>query len=399
MTGDPASRAAVEIRTIEDLAEVASVAQPLATLIALMFDQVSAVVPFDSASVWTLERTTGFWSVAGSRGMTWASAEARLRQGGTLLDRVGSNGEIVTDLPAAGFQRLCPEHDLVRRILYAPMTIAGRRVGLIALYRHTDDDFGEADLRFVKAIGSQVGMAISFAALEAKAERLALLEERARLGANLHDGVLQILSALRIHAQELRAVAYDVLSDADDSSVTGLFFDHLEEIENCATEGASEILESIQQLRAPPVAVDIARALERTRERLQGAGIVTELVYEFDDLSSEVAEAIVSTVREAANNIIRHSQATQARIEFRGTSPMIELVVADNGVGLVDGMRLPDDRDHLGLHLMSERVELVGGTLSITSRGSGTRLHAAIPYTTANSRTSAAALRGTRSVS
>ena len=202
------------MRHLESLAAAVRSPRPMEVVIGLVIAQISDVVPADATAVWLRDADNDLWYIGGARGLTRRASQISFKDDQTLHNNVGDHGEIVTNLSSTRFQRLYPEHDLIRSALYAPMKIAGRRVGLIALYRNNDDAFLEDDLRFVRTVGSQVGMAVSFAALEARGGKLAMLEERARLGSDLHDGILQILSSIRVYVRELRSSI-----DAIDASI------------------------------------------------------------------------------------------------------------------------------------------------------------------------------------
>jgi nitrate/nitrite-specific signal transduction histidine kinase len=375
MTETRAGRTELVASTIEELADAVRTSRPLDTLVELVVEQITQVVQASSVAVWLLDRESDIWQIAGGRGLSWRAQQVRFKSNHPLLSGIGDDGAIVTDLAAAGFRRLYPEHYLITTALYAPMSISGKRVGLLALYGHDGTVFEPEDLRFVRTVGAHVGIAISLAALEERAERLALLEERARLAANLHDGVLQILSSIRIYARDLG-------SALDGGGDRGAARELAKEIESCVDDGTAEMLAAIQRLRAPDVEVDISQGLELTRRRLQSAGISTELVYEVDGLHPDVSEALYWIAREAANNVLRHSQARNVSIELRGTGPMAELLISDDGVG----SNVPDTSDGAGLgrEIMRERVTRLGGTLEVRCDAQGTRVHARVPPSSGN---------------
>lgn len=385
--------AAAKVRALEELATATRRARPLEGLVELVIDQVAEAIRIDGAAVWLHQSQGDIWYIGGSRGLTWRASQVQFPGDRSLLSRIDEEGEIVTDLACAGFRRLYPEHERIRGALYAPMTIAGRRVGLLALYRESEGPFTETDLRFARTTGAQVGVAISFAALEARSERLAVAEERARLGADLHDGVMQILSAVRVYAGELRRTL-DAGAGAPDAAQLERIEGLGAEIESCLDEGSEEIRSVIESLRRPDVNLDVSRGLELARERLQAAGIATELVYELDEIPDEVADALTWIAREAASNIIRHSNADNATIELRATGRVVELLITDDGGGsgpktwpaaggatrngAGNGPR-GDGGAQLGLRLMRERAEQLGGSFSIEPQQAGMHLRVRVP--------------------
>jgi signal transduction histidine kinase len=89
------------------------------------------------------------------------------------------------------------------------------------------------------------------------------------------------------------------------------------------------------------------------------------------------ALSVFRILEEALTNVVRHSGATEARVMLHGTDTHIVLRVADNGRGFVEPTR---SAGGLGLASMRERLQLLEGSLSITSvPAKGTVVEARIP--------------------
>lgn len=84
-----------------------------------------------------------------------------------------------------------------------------------------------------------------------------------------------------------------------------------------------------------------------------------------ETISPDIALCFFRIVQEALNNIVKHSGAKQARIEFSGTFSIIRLRIVDAGVGFDPGSRTT--RGGLGLASMRERLRLIGGSIAIHS--------------------------------
>jgi Signal transduction histidine kinase len=86
-------------------------------------------------------------------------------------------------------------------------------------------------------------------------------------------------------------------------------------------------------------------------------------------LGTEIRREALLIFKEAVNNIARHSECTQADIEFKGQGGWLVLKLKDNGKGF-DTSRSFDGN---GLVSMGRRAERLGGTLEVVSRnGEGT---------------------------
>jgi signal transduction histidine kinase/ligand-binding sensor domain-containing protein len=99
------------------------------------------------------------------------------------------------------------------------------------------------------------------------------------------------------------------------------------------------------------------------------------------DLPDQVSEHVVSpevrhnlflVVKEALNNIARHSEASEVRFSVTNTAKQLDIVIEDNGRGFD---HVPDTASADGLRNMRQRTEEIGGQFQITSKpGSGTRV-------------------------
>jgi signal transduction histidine kinase len=95
-------------------------------------------------------------------------------------------------------------------------------------------------------------------------------------------------------------------------------------------------------------------------------------------LSTQAEHALLRIAQEALSNAARHADATAITLELAEEQEKISFTISDNGAGfLPEG----DTRQHgLGLHMMEERAQTLGGLLSIeTAPGQGTRLQVRFP--------------------
>jgi signal transduction histidine kinase len=94
-----------------------------------------------------------------------------------------------------------------------------------------------------------------------------------------------------------------------------------------------------------------------------------------DDLSSDLAEATIYFVlAETLANVVKHARATSVRVRLTMDDGRLRLEVEDDGTG---GASMDAGT---GLRGLADRVEAIGGTLSISSPpGGGTRVRAEVP--------------------
>jgi signal transduction histidine kinase len=100
------------------------------------------------------------------------------------------------------------------------------------------------------------------------------------------------------------------------------------------------------------------------------------------DLPSAISLNLYRIVQESLHNVVRHSEASGARVELVGEAESLRLTVSDQG----QGFAINDaKRTGLGLVGMQERMRLVRGTIAVTSSpGQGTRVEATVPLSPAS---------------
>jgi signal transduction histidine kinase len=187
-------------------------------------------------------------------------------------------------------------------------------------------------------------------------------DERRRLERNLHDGAQQQLLSLSVTLSLLESRA------AADPATRDLM--------RTAREQLAESLAGLRELARgihPAVLSDhgLAVALETVVARTP---LPVLLSVETERLPPPVEVAVYYLVCETLANVARHSRATQAEVLIARRGDWAAADVADNGVGGAD----PSSGS--GLRGLADRIEALGGSLSIESPpGSGTRIAARIP--------------------
>ncbi len=186
-------------------------------------------------------------------------------------------------------------------------------------------------------------------------------EERQRLARELHDDTIQSMIALKQRVQLARR-----------NTLEGTSQHILEEIE-IITEQTIVNLRRITRALRPIYLEDLGlvAALEMlTKETSTHSDIEVAFQVEGAEkrLSPQVELALYRITQEAVNNIVRHSEASQAAIQLHFNSEFV-LKIVDNGIGF----KVPQpstayaSTGHFGLMGMFERAELIGANLHIRS--------------------------------
>lgn len=247
---------------------------------------------------------------------------------------------------------------------------AGRTVGLRWIVRDVQAR-READERLELALAELRRVDEERRGLVARLMR-AEEAERARVARELHDELGQILTSLSLFARRIEQTS-------EGSAAEGLaeFRRQVEEA-IVATRGLAW---SLRPLELDELGLQAAlRSLaERLGER-HGLSIAAE-VDGVGRFTAEIETALYRVVQEALTNIVKHASARSARIRLERRSGEVLATVEDDGIGFDAASMGTARRDRrLGLAGMQERVELLGGKLSIHSLpGRGTDVRARLP--------------------
>jgi two-component system sensor histidine kinase DesK len=190
--------------------------------------------------------------------------------------------------------------------------------------------------------------------------RLAALAERERIGRDLHDLLGHTLSLITLKLELSRK-----LFDRDIEAARR----EVEEAEKVARHALAEVRSAVSGIRAADLAAELASA----RLLLESSRVHLTYGHPPVDLPADTERGLSLILREAATNIARHAEASQARIELVREPGSASMVISDNGRGGID-------LDGNGLRGMRERVQGLSGSLRIDSpRGQGTRLTVSVP--------------------
>jgi signal transduction histidine kinase len=264
-------------------------------------------------------------------------------------------------------------------LLVAPVLLQHELRGRAIVGRTSRRKFTRDDLEFLLVLVGQAASSLETVRLQAKAEEVAVLEERARIARDLHDGFIQALAGI-----DLRVEAAKLLLQRDPRRVPKA----LEDLQTAVDSGYREVRHYLTVLRqASRQAADLGSTLDRLaaefsiRERLKvhmarpqaDPGLPTSTAYELTQI-----------VREALHNAVRHGQATQAVVKLGARSSHVYLVVRDNGRGFPDGNGTVDADGFLKPAVapwsIRERAAALGGSLRVWSQpGRGAEVSLLIP--------------------
>lgn len=191
-------------------------------------------------------------------------------------------------------------------------------------------------------------------------KRLAATAERERIGRDLHD--------LLGHTLSLVALKSDLaarLLERDPRAAQR----EIEDVSRVAREALSQVRRAVTGIRAAGIAAQLASS----RLLLETDGIAFDYRVDLPPLPDAHETALALALRESVTNVQRHARARRVEVRLWHEAGTVHLGVQDDGRG-------SDIEPGTGLAGMRERIEAVGGHLSISSRrGQGTRVDVVLP--------------------
>ncbi len=276
-----------------------------------------------------------------------------------------------------------PKHPAMTSFLGAPVLLKGRSIGNLYLADKTGGGpFTDDDARLVEMFAVHAGIAIENARLHDQVQRLAVVDERERIGRDLHDGIIQAIYAVGLSLEDVPELVEG--EPGRDEAIARV---------DRAIDALNLVIADIRSyiLRLRPAGddeEDAVAALARLGEEL-GMRAVVDLDMDLDggapalrSLEPDRRSDLLFIAREALSNVARHADATRARLVIDEEDGSLALLVEDNGRGFdPDSVQGPDAHGrHQGLANMRDRAIGMGGTFGIERPdGSGTRIIVRVP--------------------
>jgi signal transduction histidine kinase len=264
-------------------------------------------------------------------------------------------GDLTTHPRSVGFP---PNHPSMKTFLGAPVRHGDESLGNIYLTEKANGaDFTPEDENLLVLFAAQAAMAIRNAQLHTQVQDLVLLEERERIGMDLHDGVIQSLYATGLKLEN----CLEDLSVHPDGVRS-----ELEQSIGQVNTVISDIRSYIFRLRPGILAnADLAGAVGGLLRELQVNALTqVDLVEEpgsCRDLSDEQTNDLFLVAQEALTNVRKHARASAVTVRLSQNGDGFTMTIADDGVGFEPAASTPG----LGLRNIRERVEKLHGRLEI----------------------------------
>jgi signal transduction histidine kinase len=258
--------------------------------------------------------------------------------------------------------------------LGVPVIAGGEILGNLYLTNKLSaDEFTQMDQDFVELLAANAAVAIQNARLFEQVGRLAIVEERTRIGMDLHDGIIQSIFAVGLTLESTKLSLPNNPEDADN-------------LLSYAIDGLNATIRDIRNfildLRPHRFQGNLEQGLGRlVREFQANTMVAVSLSAQPEALSqvpASVARSLFLTTQEALANIARHAKAKQVLINIETQDDNIVLRVSDDGRGF--DMASKNYSIGHGLSNMRARAEDLNGSFFIDSvLGNGTTVKLVFP--------------------
>jgi two-component system, NarL family, sensor histidine kinase DevS len=255
-----------------------------------------------------------------------------------------------------------------------PLMARGNVIGVMNVATRGSRSLDKRELNLLTAIATWAGTTIENARLHRQARRLAVLEERDRIGMDLHDGIIQSIYAVGLALDYARLAIEENPDQAChkiEQAIQGL------------NSTIGDIRSYISDLRPRQLGGrNLLEGLQRLVEEYQKNTMTEAVISAPQDglavLPTPHATALFHIAQEALANVAKHAHAGRTNVHLWTTNERVLLEVADNGKGF-DVESTAMTLGH-GLANMRSRAHKVGGEVEISSEpGEGTTVLAWVP--------------------
>jgi len=236
-------------------------------------------------------------------------------------------------------------------------------------------------LPLVEVVAREIGASVDQCEMHKRDRQLAIREERIRVARDLHDGVLQSLTGIRLDLQSLATQIPGEPLDAVRSRLLAmeralateqrelrLFIEDLQPVRQVARD------EGTLEMRLDDLTKQLA-AQWKTPVTLRFIGTPAEL-------QPDVEQALPPMIREAVVNALQHGRPSRVSVTLQGQVNGLRVVIADDGHGFPFEGQYDHDtlvQSNLGPASLCARVASLGGNVSVDSSASGSKVEIRLP--------------------
>ncbi len=259
----------------------------------------------------------------------------------------------------------------------ACMPLTGRRgtLGVLVVATCHSQPLDELETQYLATISSWLGTAIENLRLNVQGKRLAILEERERIGMDLHDGIIQSIYAVGLTLEHARLLMSEDLNGAHQR----------------IDQAIADLNSTIRDIRAYILDLrprqlhdeDLMQGIQRLVNEFKANTLIPVILQGpadgFPGMTDGEALAMFHITQEALANIAKHARAKKVEVVVWKTSDRVLLEIHDDGRGF-DPTKVHVTIGH-GVSNMQTRARNAGGDVEIYSEpGQGTTITTWVPF-------------------
>jgi signal transduction histidine kinase len=261
-----------------------------------------------------------------------------------------------------------------KQLACIPLTARGEIVGVLTIATRGRKTISKGELQLLVSVAAGAGTAIENARLHSNVRRLAVLEERERIGMDLHDGTIQSIYGVGLALENARMLLRENPKGSEERLQKAM-----EDLNHTIRDIRSYILDlRPRQLQGESLLEGLGRLISEFRQNTKVEVSLAAPKESLSDLPQMHAMSLFHICQEALANIAKHAKATKVTIDLWTTIDRVLLEISDNG----QGFELDKTNKTVGHGLanMLTRVQNVGGDVDITTAsGEGTSILAWVP--------------------
>jgi signal transduction histidine kinase len=263
-----------------------------------------------------------------------------------------------------------------RQMVFIPLLSGETLMGVMSVAGRSADAIDERSVQLLAAVGTWAGLAIENARLHQDARRLAVLEERERIGMDLHDGIIQSIYGVGLSLESAHQDMQEGPAGVKDRVRLAI---------EALSQAIRDIRAYILDLRPRQLGNDglvggLKRLVLEYRANTFSEVSLTTTDADVRELPHSHALALFHICQEALANAAKHAKARKAEVSVWTTADRVLMEVRDDGKGF-EMEKMTTTIGH-GLANMQTRGRAAGGDVDISSIiGEGTTILAWVPRT------------------
>ncbi|MDE0250258.1 MAG: histidine kinase, partial [Gammaproteobacteria bacterium] len=205
-----------------------------------------------------------------------------------------------------------------------------------------------------------------------------IMRERTNIANELHDSLAQTLASIKYQVRVL-----DETIHQEDEAAT---WQELERIESTIDEAHTELRTLIAHFRMPigesSLTVSVEQVIERFKQDCDDVQVYLQKEWPDTTLPPQIELQVLRVIQEALTNVRKHSEADTVRVLMRGdTEGHYTILIEDDGVGITDPEKQDSVGEHVGISIMQDRADRIGGTLTVDGElGEGVQVRFEFDY-------------------